>query len=113
MEVVEKYRERGQMPSEQHGNIPVLFVSSPICAAAVKDFTDDLERIKDTKTVLQMERECASFIRWRRGLSPGWHQQMRLFSQVCGWLFPRTRPLRGLICVVFPIFAALETWHDI
>jgi hypothetical protein len=73
------------MPYPSSNSDTFAIVPAPICAGGVPEFRSDLEHLKSVLGVITKERECASFVKWRRGLSPGWHQQMIANEELRLW----------------------------
>jgi hypothetical protein len=56
-----------------------------LCAAGVAAFADDWDQTKSGIRVITKDRDCACFVKWRRGLSPGWHHQMIANEELRAW----------------------------
>ena len=72
-------RELGHIPSFVSAGLDAIYDPHPVCFRSVIDFykemgvTDNQDKRRD---VIQADRECEEFIRWRPGFTPKEHWEM-------------------------------------
>lgn len=74
----EKYRREGMLPSI---NSRYVFEEAPVCAEGIADFSAFHNDVAGGHAMARSERICLPFIRWRPGLTPKGHMDIRLLEE--------------------------------